>query len=143
MAGKTRTALFTERVELLPVSGTPTQPSEEHIAAFQKKFEIKDRDLAVQLLYALDASTGADERVQDLEQLAKNISAAGNEESKLAVLFRLLDVERSGVISAAAVDQQLKKVCPSILSLSRVCMLACGTAVWAAHCALLNSMISH
>lgn len=120
MQGKTRTALFTERVELLPLEGgAGAEPSPERLAAFQKKFEIKDKDLAAQLVYALEASAGAEEHVTDLEQLAKNISAAGHEESKLAVLFRLLDVERTGVITASAVDQQLKKVRVMMMS-SRV-----------------------
>ena len=116
MQGKTRTALFTEHRELLPEETAASSPSPERLAAFQKKFEIKDKDLAAQLIYALEGSSGADERVGNLEQLVKDISAAGHEDSKLEMLFRLLDVERTGIISASGVDQQLKKVHPELFA---------------------------
>lgn len=111
--GMTRTELFTERVELLPTTSTDGARSRRHtpeqIAAFQKKFEIRDKDLAAQLIYALESSD-PDGASKDLEQLAQSISGSGNEERKLDVLFRLLDVEHTGTITASAVDQQLRKV---------------------------------
>lgn len=105
---KTRTDLLTERVELLPCRDeSHREPSPEQLAAFQKKFEIKDKELAEQLIYALEGDCAGS---SDLEQLAKSISGAGREEHQLDVLFRLLDGERSGNISTSAVNQQLRKV---------------------------------
>lgn len=111
-AAQTRTELFTERVELLPIyQDSPSSPSPEQLAAFQKKFEVKDKELAEQLIYALRATERHDaDGISDLEQLAKNISESGHEEHKLEVLFRLLDSDRSGSITTSSVDNQLRKV---------------------------------